>query len=348
MDSTKDHARRATIKDVAKTAGVSIATVSRVVNGNYYVSPKIQQRVRDAITTTGYLPDAIARTMKSNKTHLIGFIVSDIANPHLMAIARSIENVIRESDYHLLVCSTENDHRLERKYLDAFLSRRISGIILHSTGIIDKYVAQSVSPAIPTILVYRKNEDQGFVGDVVDTNGRSGAYKLTRHLTAKGHSRIGLINGYTQFSTGRDRYHGYCDALREVNVPMNEQFLYFGDFTERSGFDGASKLLALPEPPTALLCMNNVVAIGALKYLHEMNIRVPDHISVANYGDIENVELMEVRLTRVPQMPSALGQKAGELIMDRIQQPSRPNREVIMDSDIIVGNSVADIGNVSL
>jgi DNA-binding LacI/PurR family transcriptional regulator len=343
VNSAKDTARRATIKDVAKTADVSIATVSRVVNGNYYVSPEIQQRVRDAIAATGYLPDAIARTMKSNKTHLIGFIVSDIANPHLMTIARSIENVIRDSDYHLLVCSTENDHRLERKYLDAFLSRRISGIILHSTGMIDQYVAQSVSTAIPMMLVYRKNEDQRFVGDVLDTNGYSGACKLAQHLLAKGHRKIGLIGGYIQFSTGRDRYRGYCDALREAGIPLDEQYLYFGDFTEHSGFDGASKLLALSEPPTALLCMNNVVAVGALKFLREKNIRVPEDISLANYGDIENVELMRVQPTRIPQIPAILGRKAGELIMDRIQQPSRPNREIIMDSDIIFGNSVADL-----
>jgi LacI family transcriptional regulator len=331
--------KKATIKEVAKEAGVSIATVSRVINKNYYVSPEIEEKVRSAVATTGYYPDSIARTMKSNTTHMIGFIVSDISNPHLMSIARAIEDVVRESTYNLLVCSTETDEKLERRYIEAFISRRISGIILHSTGTIDEFTAR-VSHDIPMTLVYRHNEDRTFVGDTVDTNGTRGTYDLTKHLLHIGHKRIGVINGYSQFSTSRNRWKGFCLAVQEAGLLPDEKLVYYGDFTEAAGYKGAEHLLSLQKPPSAILCMNNVVAFGALKYLRIAGIRIPEDVSLVNYGEIDNVELMSVQPTRVPQNPWSLGKKAGELIIDRIKNPSRPNREVIFDAEIIYGNSV--------
>lgn len=343
MSVSKDKHRfsysRATIKEVAKIAGVSVATVSRVINRNYYVSPEITERVHKAIQECGYVPDSVARSLKNNTTYLIGFIVSDISNSHLMSIARSIENVIRESNYNLLVCSTENDPALEKKYIEAFLSRRLSGIILHSTGLLDEYVSE-VSKRIPITLVYRKVKSPSFLGDFVDTNGKRGAFLLTQHLIQQGHRRIGMINGSLQFSTAQDRFQGYREALKASGISLQEELLYFGDFTESSGYQGAAYLLSLKEPPSAILCMNNVVAYGTLKYLFGKGIRVPEDISVVNYGEIEYAETMRVNLTRVPQDPWALGHKAGELILERINHPSMPNREVIFDAEIIFGNSV--------
>lgn len=341
MDSNNSNSnKRATIKEVARTAGVSIATVSRVLNKNYYVSPAIEQKVQDAILTTGYVPDSIARTMKKNTTYLVGFIVSDISNPHLMSIARAIEDIIREHNYNLLVCSTENDPKLEKKYIETFISRRISGIILHSTGTLDNYVAH-VSHTIPMVLVYRHNEDKSFIGDTLDTNGRKGAYDLTKYLIKKGHTKIGIINGYLQFSTSWDRLKGYSEALQEAGVPYEEKYIYYGDFTEQEGYKGAKYLLSLDPSPTALIGMNNAVTLGALKYLTEAKIRIPEEISLVNYGEINNAELMSVQPTRIPQNPWSLGKKAGELIIERIKNPSLPNREVIFDAELIEGNSTA-------
>jgi len=334
--------QRATIKEVAKIAGVSVATVSRVINKNYYVSPEITDRVNKAILECGYVPNSIARSLKNNTTYLIGFIVSDISNSHLMSIARAIENVIRESNYNLLVCSTENDPVLEKKYIEAFLSRRISGIILHSTGLLDEYVAE-VSKRIPITLVYRKVKSSSFIGDWVDTNGKRGAFLLTQHLIQQGHKRIGVINGKMQFSTAQDRYQGYRDALKASGIPIQEELQYFGDFTESSGYQGAEYLLSLQEPPSAILCMNNVIAYGTLKYLFSHGVRVPEDVSVINYGEIEYADTMKVNLTRIPQDPWVLGQKAGELILERINNPSLPNREIIFDAEIVLGNSVRKV-----
>ena len=340
MLNNNENTQKATIKDVAKAAGVSIATVSRVINKNYYVSPEINLKVQNAIVQTGYVPDSIARTMKSNNTNLIGFIVSNISNPHMMTIARAIEKVIRESNYNLLVCSTENDPTMELKYLNAFISRRISGLILHSTGGNEEYIAQKISSTLPTVLMFRHNECKEFVGDTVDTDGRRGSYKLAKHLIECGHRRIGLLGGNLEVSTGRDRFQGYQDAMREFGLEINPELHYFGDFSELSGIQGACRLFTTPNPPTALLCLANMAAVGAMKYFREKGIQVPDDVSVVSYGDIENVELMWVNPTRIPQIPSVLGQKAGELVLDRIQHPNRPNREATFDTDLIIGNSV--------
>ncbi len=257
---------------------------------------------------------------------------------------RSIDadkDIVKSSNYNLLVCSTENNAVLEKIYLDEFISRRISGIILHSTGKIDSYIAQKTSRTIPMVLVYRHNTDEQFVGDTIDTNGRQGAYDLTRLLISEGHRKIGLVNGYKQFSTGRDRLEGYTQALTEAGLIPTEDRIYYGDFTEPSGYDGARQLLGFASPPTSLLCMNNAAAVGALTYLREHNIRVPEDVSFANYGDIDNVDLMWVQPTRIPQNPGDIGRKAGELILDRIKHPERPNREIIFDSGIIHGNSIS-------
>jgi len=335
---------RVTIKDVARRAGVSVATVSRVINKNYYVSPEVCERVNQAILECGYRPDSVARSLKNNTTYLIGFIVSDISNSHLMSIARAIENVIRESNYNLLVCSTENDPSLEKKYIEAFLSRRISGIILHSTGLLDSYVAE-ISRKIPITLVYRRVKDPGFRGDFVDTHGKRGVFLLTRHLIEEGHTRIGAINGSLQFSTAQDRDQGFREAFRIKGISIQEELFYYGDFTEASGYQGAETLFSLSHPPTALVCMNNAVAYGALKYLFRQGIRVPEDVSVVNYGEIEYAETMRVILTRVPQDPWNLGHKAGELILSRIHDPTLPNREVIFDAELILGNSTKRIGS---
>ncbi|ORC37788.1 hypothetical protein B4O97_01945 [Marispirochaeta aestuarii] len=332
--------KRATIKDVARAAGVSIATVSRVINGNYYVSPRIEEKVQQAIAESGYVPNSVARSLKSNTTYLIGFIVSDISNFMLMSIARSIENVIRDNGYNLLVCSTENDEELERKYIDALVSRNISGIVLHSTGKLEEYITQ-VSQHVPIALVYRHVEHSGFIGDTIDTDARQASYDMTRHLIDSGHKRIGMLNGYMQFSTSRDRWRGFCSAMEEAGLPVNDKYIANGDFTEADGYTGTLRMMSQDPPPTALIGMNTAVTVGAMKYLQEAGISIPEDISVVCYGEVENSELMKISPTRVPQFPSDLGSKVGELILDRIKNPGRSNREVIFGAKIIPGNSVA-------
>ena len=334
--------KKATIREVAKEAEVSIATVSRVLNKNYYVSPDIEERVRTAVEKIGYYPDSIARSMKIKTTYLIGFIVSDISNQHFMAMARAIEDVVSLRNYNLIVCSTENDAKLEKDYIQALISKKISGIILNTTGKNDEFIAE-VSRDTPLTLIYRRIKNGRFHGDLVNTNSRQGTYELTKHVLGLGHSRVGIINGFRGLSTSEERYEGCLKALAERDLSIPPDYVRYGDFTKKSGYEAAEQLMNLGEPPTVIIAMNNAMTLGALKYLKTRSVRVPEDVSVVCYGDIDDIELMFVQPTLVTQNPRTSGTKAAELILDRIEDKAANNREVIFESVLQPGNSVKDL-----
>jgi LacI family transcriptional regulator len=335
--------KKATIKDVAKEAQVSIATVSRVINENYYVSPDIEERVRLAIEKTGYIPDSIARSMKSNTTYLIGLLVSDISNQHFTAMARAIEDGIRGRKYNLIVCSTENDEQLEKAYIQALISKKIAGIILNTTGKNDEFIAK-ISRSTPISLVYRRIRDNRFLGDLVTTNNARGTYDLTRYVLDAGHKRIGIITGFPGLSTSQERFEGCARALAEAGLAVAPEYVIPGDFTQQAGYKAAELLMGLPAPPTAIVAFNNAMTLGAMKHLRKRGIRVPEDVSVVCYGDIDDIDLMYVQPTYVTQNPRVIGAKAAELMLSRIADGTIGNREVIFESTLCPGNSVAAPG----
>ncbi len=332
--------KKATIKDVAKEAQVSIATVSRVINENYYVSPDIEERVRLAIEKTGYIPDSIARSMKSNTTYLIGLLVSDISNQHFTAMARAIEDGIRGRKYNLIVCSTENDEQLEKAYIQALISKKIAGIILNTTGKNDEFIAK-ISRSTPISLVYRRIRDNRFLGDLVTTNNARGTYDLTRYVLDAGHKRIGIITGFPGLSTSQERFEGCARALAEAGLAVAPEYVIPGDFTQQAGYKAAELLMGLPAPPTAIVAFNNAMTLGAMKHLRKRGLRVPEDVSMVCYGDIDDIDLMYVQPTYVTQNPRVIGAKAAELMLSRIADGAIGNREVIFESTLCPGNSVA-------
>jgi LacI family transcriptional regulator len=336
-----------TIKDVAKKAGVSIATVSRVVNKNYYVSPGIEQKVRDAIEATGYYPDSIARSLKSKATQTIAFIVSDISNIHFMFMARAIEDVVSRKTYNIIACSTEDDKNRELAYLETLISKKIDGLIINTTGKNNGFIS-AISQHLPVVAVNRRIRDPGYRGDFVDTHNVKGAYDLTRHVIEFGHRRIAVINGPQELSTGVERFQGFKKALVESGVELPVEYVFEGDFRDRSGFEGSKTLMRLTNRPTAIIAMNNNMAIGALKFLRPSGVRIPQDVSLAAYGNIENIELMYVQPTHVTQDPYMIGTRAGEMIIERIITRSLLPREVILEPHLVTGSSVQEpAGNSS-
>ena len=330
-----------TIRDVAKEAGVSTATVSRVVNKNYYVSPEIEQKVRDAIEVIGYYPDSIARSLKSKATQTIGFIVSDISNIHFMFMARAIEEVVSKKKYNIIACSTEDDKNQELAYLETLISKKIDGLIINTTGKNTSFVS-ALSQHLPIVAVNRRIRDSDYRGDFVDTHNEKGAYDLTRHIIEVGHRRISVINGPQELSTGEERFRGFKKALAEFRIDLPEEYVIEGDFRDRAGFEGARKLMSLSNPPTAIVAMNNIMLLGALKYLRLNGVRVPEDISIAAYGNIENIEVMYIQPTHVTQDPRMIGTRAGELILERIARSGLQSREVIFEPSLVKGNSVQE------
>lgn len=335
-----------TIKDVARFAGVSIATVSRVINGNYYVSPDIEKKVREAISELNYFPNSVARSLKNDNTHTIGILVSDISNSYFTSMARALEDVVNEHNYNIIMCSTEDDRDRERSHLRLLAGRKIDGLIINTTGKNDDFIT-ALSANIPVVLVNRRIHNTNFSGDFIDSSNADGAGELTSHLISHGHRKIGVINGDLSVSTGRERFKGFVSAMRKTGITVDEGYPYRfdGQFLEESGYQGAAQLMGMTDPPTGIVIMNNSMAIGAIKYFKNNGIRVPEDVSIASYGNIENIELMYIQPSIVTLDARAVGNNAGKLILDRIKNRSVKNREVIFPAVLIVGNSVLDIGD---
>ena len=333
-----------TIKEIAKLAGVSIATVSRVINGTSYVSPAVAEMVRKVIQESNYIPNSVARSLRFDNTRTIGVIISDISNSYFNIIAKVSESVMRDKGYSMIVCSTEEDKELELNYLRLLMARKVDGLILNSTGKNDDYVTE-LSQNLPIVLINRRISNHNFQGDFIDSCNQEGAAMMVDHLFKRGHRKIGLINGDQQVSTGRERYEGFVDAMRRHDIRVDDHYPYRfnGHFHMDEGYQGAQALCALPDPPTAIAVMNNAMGIGALKFFKASGIKIPDRVSLVVYGDIFNSDILYVEPDHVTLNPYTIGKKAAEFILERIKNPEIRNREVIFTPRLSEGTSVRSL-----
>lgn len=330
-----------TIKDVASEARVSVATVSRVLNQNYYVTEAVRDKVLAAVEKLEYVPNSIARSLKVNNTHTIGFVVSDISNTYHISVARSVEDVIKKQNYSMILCSTENNKERELTYLKLLLSKNIDGLILNTTGKNDKFILE-MNKRVPMVLVNRRLGLSGFVGDFVDSDNYGGCYLLTKQLLSLGHRNIFVVRGPSYLSNSRERFEGFAAAMSEYGIAVDSAypFLYEGAFTLESGMEAAAYLCEMGEPPTAVLSQNNMMTIGLLKALRSRNINVPEDISVVSYDGIDNMDLMITRPAVANFDTFEMGIYVGDAILERIGDNSIPNREFILPPNITWGNSL--------
>jgi len=330
-----------TIKDVAKHAEVSIATVSRVINKNYYVSPETSEKVLQAIDKLNYYPNSVARSLKSNSTLTIGFLVSDISNGYFISVIRAVENIVSKENYNIIVCSTRDKMEEELVYLKLLMSKQVDGLIINTSGKNDDFIT-SLSKRMPIVLLNRKINQNDFIGDLIDSDNMQGAYELTAHLLSLGHRKIAVINGNLTVSTGSERFAGFKKAMLEAGIEVNNdyRYRYDGDFTMDSGFQGATKLMEPSDRPTAILAMNNAMTMGAIKYFRAKEIDVPGDISIACYGNIDNIELMYIQPSIATLNPVTIGHKIGEFMLERIKNDKLMNRSFIFHPQLAPGNGV--------
>lgn len=333
--------RTYTIKDVARQAGVSTATVSRVINNSKSVSPETAKKVQDVISACNYVPNVVARNLKTESSGVVGLVVSNIANPHFTKMAKAIESALREKGKTLMVSSTDDDPNIERTYLQQLISMNADGILLNTTGKNDDWVSQ-LSKKISIVLVDRSVQSQDFSGDFVGSNGFAGVQALTRHLIERGHRDIAIITSNLAVSTGRERLAGFCSSMQEIGITVDEHYSYrysSGNFTQESGIDACRSLMSLPKPPTAIVVANNEMAIGVYKYLLDKGYSVPDDVSVVSFGNIVNSELFKIQPTFATLNPTFIGEKAVTLLLSRMERPGCNSREVIFEPLIVSNGS---------
>ena len=337
----KDNSR-VTIRDVAARANVSISTVSRVIHGNYYVNPEICEQVKQAIEDLDYVPDSNARSMKLRYRYMIGYLVSDISNRHFTVIGRALEDVIRPPGYSLNVCSNDSMEDKEMESLRALMSHRIDGLIINTSGKNDEYIGR-IAQKTPMVLLHRTIDIKGFHGDLVGSDDYAGGAQLARRLIECGHERIGIIGSDPTISTFRNRLNGLRDYLDDAGLKLSESRLVIENYTQDGGYSATKRLLDQAPEISAVAVINNAMAVGVYTFLGEVNVSIPDRISVISFGEIENAGLFRVKPTFISQQPALIGQAAGKLLLSRIKDPSLEPRTTIIPTIYELGDSVCSI-----
>ncbi len=326
-----------TILDVAKLAGVSPITVSRVVNDSPGVNPKTRDRVTRAIAELHYIPNAMAKSLRSKKTHILALVLTDVTNPFWTTVARGVEDTAAQNGFHVILCNTDEHPDKESNYVGVLLQRRVDGIILAPSSGDRRRLLPLKRQKIPCVLIDRKVE--GFKADIVRSASKDGACRLTEHLLRLGHRRIAMISGPAHISTAEDRYEGYREALRNHGIEVDAALIKQGTFKSDSSSLFVEELLAVTPPPTAIFATNNLMGIGVLQALRERGVRVPEDMALVCFDDIPQASAIYPFLTVCAQDPYRMGVLSAELLIDRIRSRRRRTREIILDTRLIIRKS---------
>jgi LacI family transcriptional regulator len=316
----------ATMAEVAKEAGVSITTVSHVLNGTRRVNEKTHARVQDAIKRTGYQPNSIARALAGAPTQSIGLAISGIANPYMVDFISAIEAAAAARNHTLLLGDTHDEPEKELQMVQELVRRRVDGLVLApSPGAMDAAMRFLADQRTPLVLLDRflpREVDQ------VGTENEAAAAQLVEHLAELGHRRIGLVAGLEGFSTTEERIAGYRKGLERSNLPFDPTLLVHGASQHQPARAATNELLERDDPPTALLAANSAMTIGVMHALRDHRLEVPKDIALVAFDDFEWSDLFRPRLTVIAQPTRAIGARAVQLLLARITDPERPAQSV--------------------
>ena len=329
-----------TIRDVARRAGVSTMTVSRVINSSGYSSQETRARVERAVTELGYVPNVLARHLRSKRTRTVALVLSDLTNPFFTTIARGVEDVAAAHDFALMFCNTDESEPEEIDYLRMLIQRQIDGVLLVPASNSGASLRLLRSHRVPVVVLDRRVQSP--LVDEVRSDSEAGAYQLVRHLTDLGHRRIGMLSGGRNISTAADRVSGYRRALTDAGIPFDEGLIRYEGFGVDGGLRMARQLLDASPRPTAFFAANNFIAFGAIRALREANLRVPDDMSLVAFDDLPEDWLVDPFLTVVQQRAYEMGKQAAELMLERLAGDGRPKRRsIILPVDFVVRRSSA-------
>lgn len=327
------------VRAVAKRAGVSAMTVSRVINGANKVKESTRQKVESAIEELEYVPNRLARGLSSKKTATLGLVVPDVVNPFFTLVLRGAEAASRRAGYRLLVCDSENDPAREREYIDDLVSYRIDGLMIAPASERSKAGLQLLQRRnFPFVLIDRSIA--GLDCDMVRSDNVAGARRLTEHLIGVGHRRIAHLVGTDDTSTGRERLLGYRQALEAAGLSYSPELLFHTTVDRIGGYRAAQAMLSVDPLPTAIFAVNNMTAVGAMQALRERSLKVPDDIGLVCFDDVEHLAVLSPFLTVMDQPAETFGTLAAQMLSERIAgQAGERGRQVVLQSELIVRES---------
>lgn len=316
----------ATMADVARRAGVSVSTVSHVLNGTRFVKDATRRQVMAAIHETGYTPNTIARSLVTASTQSLGLAMSAISNFYFTDLVSAIESSARTAGYTLLLADTHDDPDDELRVVQALHQRRVDGVLLApATGARGSTLRYLTDLGVPAVLVDRCASARF---DQVGTENEAPTARLVRHLAERGHRRIGLIAGLPKLRTSVERRRGYRAGLHDAGLPYDPGLVADGGSHADRAEPAVERLLDRPDPPTALVVANNHMTIGAMRALRRRGVRVPDDMAVASFDDFEWADTFAPRLTTIAQPIAEIGAQAVDLLLARLADPGRPPRTI--------------------
>jgi LacI family transcriptional regulator len=322
--------------DVAREAKVSITTVSHVLNGTRRVLPETETAVRAAIESTGYIHDAVARSLVTGGTRTVGVAMSAISNPYFGDVLQSIERALTAAGYSLLLVDTHDDSAVERTVVESLLGRRVDAVVLAPSDDPTPALTRAARAGVPVVLVDRLLDEDL---DQVGTQNIGPTAQLVDHLAGHGHEHIAMIAGRRSLSTTTERITGYRRGLTRNGLPFDPRLLVFGNGSDVDAESCIGRLLEQDPRPTAVVVGNNLMTIGAMRGLRAAKARVPDDLALAAFDDFIWADLFEPRLTTISQPTAQIGQRAVDLLLARLADPGRPAQKVRLKPTLVVRDS---------
>jgi LacI family transcriptional regulator len=329
--------RSVTVKDVAERAGVSTATVSRVLSGSAGVGEPLKARVLEAARALSFRPNRAARDLRVGSSRTVGVLIPDIENPFYTSVVCGIEDALSETDYSLLLANYNENPEAEARRLEVFRAEGVRGLIISASRTPSLLYAELAKAGMPMVAVSRVLSRLRV--DQVMVANREGAYSATAHLIRLGHHRIAIINGPTVFTTARDRQSGYEDALSEAGQSVEPELIVHCDFRRACGREAMEQLLQLPSLPTAVFTASNLLTLGALQAIHEHNLEIPRQIAIVGFDEMPWAGSLRPALTTVEQPAVEVGRTAAKLLLERISEPTLPRRQVVLGTRLIIRSS---------
>lgn len=333
----------ANMKEIARMAGVSLGTVSNVLNGSARVREPLRRRVEEAVQAIGYQPSALARGMRREKTEMIGMVIPDITNPFFPAVVRGAEDIAFVHGYRLVLCNTDNDHAKELAHLNDLRTYLPSGLIVIPSNFSDLTAQAESYKNSGAAVICVDRLPKRWQGDSVTVANEEGSHAAVRHLINLGHQRIAVITGPLHLTNSEQRLRGFRRAMGEAHLPIAPEYQQEANFDVPGGRAKALLLLRMLPRPTAVFAANDMIALGVIEAVRELGLRCPADVSVIGFDDLAFSSLIDPPLASIYQPGYQLGATAARILLDRVSGDNGPARHIVLPTELRIRNSVAPL-----
>lgn len=330
----------ANMKDIARLAGVSLGTVSHVLNDSAGVREPVRQRVLKAVQEAGYQPSQLARALRRDKANMIGMIIPDITNPFFPAVVRGAEDVAFTNGFRLILCNTDNDHSKELVHLNELRTYLPAGLIVIPSNFSDLTAQAESYRRAGTGVVCIDRLPKNWSGDSVTADNEAGAYNAARCLLQRGHTKLAVITGPLHLTNAKERLGGFKRAVREATLSLSPEYIQESSFDKAGGHSKALVLLRLIPRPTAIFAGNDMIALGALLAIREVGLRCPEDVSLIGFDDLDLAETTNPSLSSVSQSGYQLGTTAARILLERLEGDKSPAKHLVLETTMKLRHSV--------